>query len=304
MGEHVNRRTFLGAALGAAAVAAIGGAGRGAAAAGQTPPVCVFSKHLQFLDYKALAATCRDIGLDGVDLTVRGGGHVEPARVAQDLPAAVGAIRAVGLDVPMITSNLNDGADADARPIFEAASKLGIRYCRVGGLKYDAHGEILPQLTAAAEKLGRLAALAEEHGITIGYHNHSGMLNIGAPLWDLHRIFEQTASTHLGSNLDLGHAMVEGAFGDWQITLRLMRLHVKMMAVKDFVWDKNRPRWTPLGKGILPGAEMLKIMRGGDFAGPISMHFEYRVFSNEAMIQEVRAAAGVLREWLQAAGYA
>ncbi len=306
MSNPVNRRIFLGSALGAAAAAGfLGGASRTAAAeTAAKPPVCVFSKHLQFLDYPALAKTCREIGVDGVDLTVRGGGHVEPARVDRDLPAAVEAVRTEGLDVPMITTSLNDGADADARPILEAASKLGIRYCRVGGLKYDADGEILPQLAAAAEKLGRLAALAAEFGISLGYHNHSGMLNIGAPVWDAHRIFEQVASPHLGANLDLGHALVEGAFGDWQITLRLIRSHVKMMAVKDFVWEKNRPRWVKLGEGILPGVEMLNIMRDGNFAGPVSMHFEYRVASNEAMIEEVRQATVVLRAWLQSAGYA
>ncbi len=306
MSNPVDRRTFLGSALGAAAAAgAMGGASRAAAAeTAAKPPVCVFSKHLQFLDYPALAKTCREIGVDGVDLTVRGGGHVEPGSLDHDLPAAVAAVRAEGLDVHMITTSLNDGADADARSILEAASKLGIRYCRVGGLKYDASGEILPQLAAAAEQLGRLAEVAAEFGISLGYHNHSGMLNIGAPIWDLHRIFEQVASPHLGSNLDLGHALVEGAFGDWQITLRLIRRHVKMMAVKDFVWEKNRPRWVKLGEGILPGAEMLKILRAADFAGPISMHFEYRVASNEAMIEEVRQAAVVLRGWLQTAGYA
>ena len=65
MSNPVDRRTFLGSALGAAAAAgAMGGASRAAAAeTAAKPPVCVFSKHLQFLDYPALAKTCREIGV-------------------------------------------------------------------------------------------------------------------------------------------------------------------------------------------------------------------------------------------------
>ena len=38
--------------------------------------VCIFSKHLQFLDYDTLGKILAEMGLDGIDLTVRTGGHV------------------------------------------------------------------------------------------------------------------------------------------------------------------------------------------------------------------------------------
>lgn len=296
---EMNRRQFIAASL---VTGVAMGAARGAENAG--PPVCVFSKHLQFLEYKALAKTCGAIGLDGVDLTVREKGHVTPENVARDLPAAVEAIRAEGLDVPMITTALNDGADPSARPILEAASKLGIRYFRIGGLRYDASGEILPQIAKYTEQLRGLAALAGEFGMTAGYHNHSGLLNFGAPVWDLLRVFESVNSPHLGSNFDPGHATVEGGFGDWQITARVMAPHVKMMAVKDFVWEGDTPKWVPLGTGVVQTAAVLEIMRKAGFQGPISLHFEYKVASGEAMIDEVRAAAATLRGYLIKAGYA
>ena len=40
------------------------------------------------------------MGFDGVDITVRKGGHVEPGRVAQDLPPLVKLLRAHNLEVP------------------------------------------------------------------------------------------------------------------------------------------------------------------------------------------------------------
>ncbi len=303
MNKPVNRRQFLAAAMTAAATSALGSATARALVQKNGPWVCAFSKHLQFLEYKQLAKTGREIGLDGFDLTVREKGHVEPKTVARDLPAAVEAIRAEGLEVYMITTNLNKGTEPDARPILDAASKLGIRYFRIGGLQYDIDGPILPQLDTFTEGLRRLAKLAEEFNMTAGYHNHSGPLNAGGPVWDLYRMLEAIHSPNLGSNFDVAHAKIEGAFGAWQATARLMAPCVKMMAVKDFVWDKDKPKWVPLGEGITPTVAVLKIMRAAGFQGPISMHFEYKVKSNEAMIEEVRKAALTLRGYVSEAGY-
>ena len=104
-----NRRNFLAMTLAApfaAGVTRIPGAEK--APTGK-PAVCVFSKHLQSLSYKELAETCRKIELDGVDLTVRKGGHVLPENVERDLPAAVEALRAEGLEASMITTRLASG---------------------------------------------------------------------------------------------------------------------------------------------------------------------------------------------------
>ena len=96
MGISLSRREFLGtASAGAAGVAA----GRSTAAAAPAPAragvvsVSVFSKHLQYLDYRALAGTIAEAGFGGIDLTVRDGGHVLPERVGDDLPKAVEAAR-------------------------------------------------------------------------------------------------------------------------------------------------------------------------------------------------------------------
>src|SRR5687768_12413035 len=61
---------------------------------------CFFSKHLAELDWKDLGKAVKDAGFDGVDLTVRTGGHVLPER-ADDLPKAIEAIKAAGVSVPM-----------------------------------------------------------------------------------------------------------------------------------------------------------------------------------------------------------
>ncbi len=301
MSHHVSRRTFMATA---AAVLAAADAAKAEPANMKGPLVCVFSKHVQFLDYAALGKTCKALGLDGVDLTVRKGGHVLPENVASDLPRAADAIRSQGIELAMITTNLNSGSDPDARPILDAASKVGVPYCRVGGITYSGKENPLDELPKFTEDLRSLAKIAEDNHVTLGYHNHSGRNNVGAALWDLERILESVNSPSLGSNFDAGHAAVEGAFGVWEIDARMMAPRVKMMAVKDFVWAKDKPEWVPLGQGVVKTAACLRIMRGAGFAGPISMHFEHKIQSNDAMLDAVREAAVTLRAALKEAGYA
>lgn len=296
---NLTRRDFLASSVAATALAALP-----ARAQTATPAVCVFSKHLGFItDYRALGRTAKELGADALDLTVRKGGHVLPENVTADLPRAVDAIRAEGVDVAMITTNLNSGDDQDARPILEAASKAGVRFARVGGLSYSDDGDITSELQGFQEQLRGLARLLDEYDVTGGYHNHSGGTNMSAALWDLRQVILSIGSERFGSNFDVGHAAVEGAFAGWRINARLLAPYVKMMAVKDFVWDGDRPKWVPLGQGIVKTVEFLKIFRGHGFAGPISLHFEYKTDSNDALLEEMRVATAKLRAYLQEAGY-
>ncbi|HEY6987691.1 MAG TPA: hypothetical protein VH369_04870 [Bryobacteraceae bacterium] len=110
--------------------------------------ICVFSKHFQWTGIKEAAAIAKDLGFDGVDLTVRKGGHVEPARVESDLPSAVEAVRAAGLEVPMITTEITDAATPYAGAILKMASQLGVRHYRWGRLTYQPNKGIAEQLNA------------------------------------------------------------------------------------------------------------------------------------------------------------
>lgn len=300
-----SRRRFLAAAAATSVAAGVLADAQAREAGGRaaSPPVCVFSKHLQHFDYPDLARVCRELGLDGVDLTVRPGGHVTPARVAGDLPRAVAAIRAEGLDVPMVTTAFNDGGQPDVAPTLEAIAAQGIRFFRCGGLVYDFAQPIAPQLDGFAERLRGLAAQAERAGVVGGYHNHSGGRNVGAPLWDLHEILRRVDSPALGSNFDVGHAVVEGGLGAWEINARLLAPHVRMMAVKDFRWMDGAVRWVPLGEGQVDLAAMLRIMRDAGFGGPISLHFEYPTPSRDALLEHIATAARTLRAALAEAGY-
>lgn len=304
MKQHgMTRAQFL--QLAATSVASATLAGNAAAETGDiaTPPVCVFSKHLQHLGYRDLARTCKALGLDGVDLTVRSGGHVLPENAPADLPRAVEAIRGEGLNVPMITTRLKNGKDAEAASTLEAASREGIRYFRVGGHKYDDDAPIVDQLTRFTNDAKSLSEIARAHNMVAGYHNHSGYDNVGAPIWDLHRMIQDTDPAHFGSNFDVGHATVEGGYGAWKLHAQLMAPHMKMMAVKDFRWQRDKPQWVPLGDGVVKLREMLRIAHGARFSGPISIHIEYKTANHEVLLEHIADAAKLLRKELKMAGY-
>src|SRR5947199_4632828 len=112
---------------------------------------------------------------EGVDLTVRPKGHVEPERAAQDMPRAVEVIRAQGLTVPMITTGLLNGDEAPARPTLATAAKLNVPFWKPGYHRYqklDAAGAAAKTLASVKPQIASLAAMSKEYGVTCGVHNH------------------------------------------------------------------------------------------------------------------------------------
>src|SRR5260221_10390354 len=173
--NELGRRGFL---LGAAAAAA---AAQGTGAM----KFCVFSKHLQFLGIPEMAAAAKQMGFEGVDLTVRKGGHVLPERVNEDLPRAAEAIRKAGVELTMITTDIADMTTSYAANVLRAAAKEGVTHYRWDGYKYNDRESLPDQLKALAPRVRELAAFNKDAGLCAMYHTHSGAGRIGAAQWDL-----------------------------------------------------------------------------------------------------------------------
>jgi sugar phosphate isomerase/epimerase len=261
--------------------------------------ICFFSKHLPELNYSQLAQWLRVAGFDGADLTVRAGGHVLPERAAQDLPRAVEAIRAKGLDVPMITTELTSAADPTARPILSTAARLGVRCFKMGYWRYGT--DVLADVKKAAAEVRALAELAKEFGITAGFHNHPRYVGLAG--WDGRQVLEGLDPKAVGYYYDANNATEEGAVMGWEVTLRLALPRLKMAAFKDFYWSKVNGKWTsvacPLGEGMVNWSKLFPLIAGADFTGPISIHQEYRPTDRMAA---ARADLEFVKKHLQTAG--
>ncbi len=239
---------------------------------------CFFSKPLPQMDWQRLGQSARRVGFDGIDLTVRPEGHVLPDKAAEDLPRAVAAIRAARLEVPMITTALVSASDPTARPILSTASKLGVRYFKAGYYLYKLV-DVRRELAEAGEQFRGLAALAGEYGIQLGYHNHEEY--IGAPVWDMASVIAPLDPKWIGFYFDPRHAVAEGGVGAWKIATNLVLPRLKMIAVKDFYWEKTARGWRdvncPLGQGMVDWKYFFRIVARAGFQGPISLHIEYEV---------------------------
>jgi sugar phosphate isomerase/epimerase len=243
------------------------------------PAFCLFSKHLPELGWSDLGLAVRDAGFDGVDLTVRANGHVLPERAAEDLPRAIEAIRKNGITVPMITTELTSASQPGAKPMLQAAARSGVQYFKTGYWRYTASADVRAQVAAAGDALAGLAALARDCGIEMGFHNHAGY--IGAALWDIAPGIDRLDARWAGYYYDPRHAVAEGGGGAWKAATGLVAPRLKMVAVKDFFWQKDAQGWRiedcPLGQGQVDWTWIGSALRDARFAGPISVHLEYEI---------------------------
>lgn len=247
-------------------------------AAGFRGTLCFFSKHLPRLDGRGLARVLKPLGFDGIDLTVRPGGHVDPKRVAQDLPGFAQSIRGEGLALPMITTGLLSADDPAAQPTLETAAALKIPYFKPGYYLYafkDARAEV----AAAGAKLRTLAAVSARAGVHLGFHNHAGY--IGGNVWDIAPFVDALPRESAGYYYDVRHAVVEGGDAGWRTAFDIAAPRLAMIALKDFYWEKAADKWRihdcPMGEGMVNWKAYFGMLAKANFHGPVSLHLEYDI---------------------------
>lgn len=268
----LTRREFI-AGVAAASASQSSGAAQAPGFRGQ---VCLFSKHLPMLDGRNLGRTVKRLGFDGVDLTVRPRGHVEPSRVVEDLPPFVEGIRGEGVAVPMITTDLHSDREPAARPTLETAAKLGIPFFKTGYYYYK-FADVRQELAEAARQLRSLAGLSATYGVKLGFHNHTGY--IGGLVWDIAPVFDTLDPKWAGYYFDVRHAVAEGGDAGWRSAFGVVAPRLFMIAVKDFYWEKTPKGWRqrncPLGEGMVDWPRYFRMLAAAKFHGPLSLHLEY-----------------------------
>ena len=244
--------------------------------------ISIFSKHLQWLDYKEMARAVREIGFDGVDLTVRPQGHVLPEHVEEDLPKAVEAVSKEGKKVYMLTTAIDNADDPVTEKILKTASSLGIHHYRMGYGHYDDTRSVEDNISTNQARLTRLAKLNEKYNVSGEYQNHSGIaregIYFGAAIWDLALVLNSLNSQWIGSQYDIYHSTIEGA-NTWPIGLKLISPFVRSIDIKDFFWMKKEGKWisetVPLGEGMVDFSKYFGRIKQLGINVPVSLHYEY-----------------------------
>lgn len=244
--------------------------------------VAVFAKSLQGMPLDVCANRVRAAGFDGLDLTVRPGGYVEPGDGFEvRFKNAVKTIRAEGLSVPLITTGLTSATDPAAEPTMRVAAELGIRELKLHYWPWDGRRPLNQAVREANRELDALERLARKARVRINLHNHSGNF-VTHSLGAMEQLLADRDPDVVGAYLDPAHFTLEGGLSGWRAAMLALAPRATLLAVKDFRWvdvpaqSAQERRWVPVGEGNVLLDEVITILRDAGFDGPVSIHAEYQ----------------------------
>jgi sugar phosphate isomerase/epimerase len=239
--------------------------------------VHIFSKSLQFLDYKPLGEIAAEMGFSGIDLTVRPNGHVLPELVKTVLPRAIKDIQDGGSRCEMISTTIERVQNPLDVAVIETAAKLGVKYYRTNWYKYTGKKSMEDDLEIHKQQIKELSILNKESGIIGSYQNRDG-LSVGSSFWEVKKIIETAYPDYFGSQYDIRHAIVEGGLS-WENGFQLLYPHIKVIVLKDFKWGKVHGKWapihTPIGEGMVDFDKYFKLLKKHQLNPPVTLHVEY-----------------------------
>ena len=261
----MNRREFLQGSLGVSAAGSLLARAFTAQASSQTTvPATVpvtrrlildaNSRSLQWLrSADEVAEAAIEMVCGGVCPTVQAHpGHVDPARVTQELPAFVNRLRAHGLRVTQIKGPaINDVGQPNAEAIVGAAAQAGCTHYSLGGFTYDLAKPLQPQLDAIKSRVEKFVRLNQKHRITLVFDTVPGPTSVGGVVLDLLSVLKEFDPKYVGLHWDTGHMALHGD-GMWETLMRLAGPHIAAIGWRDRGWVQDL--------GLLG--------EGGPYAGP------------------------------------
>jgi L-ribulose-5-phosphate 3-epimerase len=244
----------------------------------RAPPVILFSQNLIQIEYPELGDIVRQMGFDGVDLTIRPGGHVEPRLANVDLVRAFEVMNGEGLGIPVITTAITTPTDRTAVPVIALAGMSGARVFRTGYWPYGTSPNIMMRLGEVQRDFSGLMGIGRQYTIAGAFHNQVGD-NVGAAIWDVQRIIEPLDPAWAGFYFDICNATAEGGGGDWEIALRLAMPRIKAVSIQDFFWEKQNGKWQmtkcPLGQGMVDWSRFFQMLAQANYPGPVTVEAGY-----------------------------
>jgi sugar phosphate isomerase/epimerase len=302
------RRTLLQQLAVATAVVATGSRHRRLLSQEVIPawPIAIFEKVFEGLSYEELATAIDQIGADGVEATIRPGGHIAPEAAADEVPKMAEALRQRGKRILIAATQIRGVDEPHTEPLLRLFKVIGITHYRLGYYPLDSARPLRQQVAEHAARARSLAVLNREIGVHGLYQNHAGARYLGALAWDLAHLLEDVDPDWLGVACDLRHLRAETGLS-WQTAVQLLRPHIRAIYVKDAVWDgprSERLRDVPLDTGFVTD-EVFELVRRGLPPMPLCIHMEhlgYRVFEKHEIPAAIRAHQddiAALRRWLR-----
>ena len=281
----LQRREFMRAGVTSGLALALPDPRSDAAPPASRPRVCVYTEHFQSLAIPEVCRIFREMGVDGLDLTVRPGGHVEPRDAKVQLPKAARAAEEHGLAIMMLTTGITR-ADHSAAEILATCQQLGIDRIKLGYYRIGQPAMLARQLDDIRRQLDDLVKVAVQYDVRPCIHIHSGptVPNSGFMLYQLLR---DMPPDRIGAYLDSYHMMITGGAGGWRQAIDLLAPWISLVALKNFQWErldrdetgqqKWRTRYCRLQDGIAPVPDFVRAVHQTGYRGFYTLHTEYRM---------------------------
>jgi sugar phosphate isomerase/epimerase len=276
----------------------------------------MFAKHLQEWPLAQAAAAVKAMGFDGLDLTVRPGGYVQPQDVEKELPHALRLCADAGLGVPMLTTAITEPGRDHSVALMATAAACGVRELKYGYHTYSRFGEFGAALDKARADLAASAKVAAEHGVRLNLHLHSGTFVTANPAIVAQMLAEHDPAV-VGAYLDPGHMVIEGGVDVWRQGFEQLGARANLLAVKSmahyFRPEEGRTgRWVnrmvPLAQGMVDWVKVWECLRAVGFDGIVSLHAEYqgghswKNLSVDELVDQTREDFAYLRACREKAG--
>ena len=286
----VKRRDFMRLAVASGLAAAVNEL-RAEEAPKLVPKVCTYTEHFQKLPIPEVCKVFKRIGVDGLDLTVRPGGHIEPKNVKEELPKAMKAAREHGLEVMMLTTGIST-ADRQAEEIVATCQKLDIQRIKLGYFPVGKFGNLAKRLGDVRRQLDAIVKLIAKYDVRPCVHVHSGD-TIPSNGFMLYELIREMPPDRIGAYLDSYHMTVTGGAGGWRQAIDLLRPWISLVALKNFQWERverddiGQQRWRTnycrLEDGIAPIPDFVRTIHESGYRGFYTLHTEYRRSVNDCI---------------------
>ena len=257
----------------------------------------LFTDNLAALKLPEVCAQAKRAGFDGLDLTLRPGGHVPPENAEVGLSEAKRVADEAGVTIPMATTAVADTDSPHAEQVFASAAHYGVRKLKLGYWRYEPFGMLAKQIDDARAKLERVAKLAERYNVLPCVHVHSGafLANGGAMLYLLLRDFDPK---RVGAYVDPMHMSVEGGLSGWEMGLDLLAPWLALVGIKNYRWvERGRdekgqarfaPEYVPLQDGQAPLPQFVERLKQLKYDGIVSFHSEYKGMKPPELLEQSR----------------
>lgn len=244
---------------------------------------CAFTESFQDWPIEKVCQKFKAAGLDGLDLTVRPGGHIDPKDAKAKLGPAMAAAKKHGVEISMLSTAITD-ADAVGETILGTCGELGIPRIKLGYYRIARFGKLLAEIDDTRRRLEGVAKLARKHGVLPCVHIHSGeMIPASGPVAYL--LLRDISPEEVGAYVDPMHMTVEGGIGGWRQSLDLLAPWIAISSLKNCMWqpqprdDRGQIPWRvkkcPLADGVAPIPDYLQALRDLDYRGLYTLHSEY-----------------------------